>query len=359
MHQTFDLNVLATAPLITPRALKDALPMSPEANSTVVVARDSIIQILRKQDPRLIVIVGPCSIHDEAAAMDYAQRLKTLADDLKDQFVIVMRTYFEKPRTTIGWKGLINDPHLDGSYDMALGLRIARQLLLRISEMGLPTATEVLDPIVPQYIADLQAWAAIGARTTESQTHRELASGLSMPVGFKNSTDGNLQIAIDALLSSRHPHHFLGIDQDGRTCVVATRGNPYGHIILRGGHDGPNYDPVSIVMTEEHLVSAGLEPQIMIDCSHGNSGKRPKLQAHVLKSVIQQRLDGNTSIVGVMLESSLEEGSQPLTKEPDKMAYGVSITDACLSWEATESLLRFAHDELASGSYAGRIQRSF
>lgn len=333
--------------------------MSDAANDTVISARDQMKRILRKEDSRLVVIVGPCSIHDEASALEYARRLAELSKEVGDQLVLVMRTYFEKPRTTIGWKGLINDPHLDGTYDMALGLRIARELLLRINEMGLPTATEVLDPIVPQYIDDLQSWAAIGARTTESQTHRELASGLSMPVGFKNSTDGNLQIAIDALLSSRYPHHFLGIDQDGRTCVIATRGNAYGHIILRGGHDGPNYDPVSVVMAEEQLDASGLEPLIMVDCSHGNSGKRPRLQAHVLKSVIQQRLDGNASIIGVMVESHLKEGCQPLDKDRSKLDHGLSITDACLGWDQTERLLRFAHEELASGAHAGRIRKSF
>ena len=359
MQQTNDLNVLTTTPLITPRELKEALPMTSAANDTVVAGRDAIKKILRREDPRMLVIVGPCSIHDQGAALEYAERLLELRRDVGDRLFLVMRTYFEKPRTSLGWKGLVNDPFLDGSYDMSTGLRKAREILLLVAEMGLPAATEVLDPIMPQYLAELKSWAAIGARTTESQTHRELASGLSMPVGFKNSTDGNLQIAIDALLSSRHPHHFLGIDPDGRTCVIATRGNAYGHIILRGGHDRPNYDPVSLTMAQEQLSSAGLAPLIMVDCGHANSGKRPRLQAHVLKSVLQQRLDGNASLIGVMIESNLFEGSQPLEKDLSKLKYGVSITDPCLGWDDTARLLRFARDELASGARGGALRKSF
>lgn len=359
MERTFDLNVLSTKPLITPRALLAKLPMTSAANKTVIEGRLAIRRILDGEDRRLLAIVGPCSIHDPQAAMEYAQRLAELSEAIKDQLLVVMRTYFEKPRTTIGWKGLINDPNLDGTYDMENGLYKAREILLRVNALGLPAATEVLDPIVPQYIADLKSWAAIGARTTESQTHREMASGLSMPVGFKNSTDGNLRIAIDAILSARHPHHFLGVDYEGRTCVIATRGNTYCHIILRGGQDRPNYDPVSIIMTEEQLREAGLEPRIMVDCGHANSGKRPKLQAHVLKSVVQQRIDGNTSIIGVMIESNLREGRQSLEKGSKDLKYGVSITDACLGWKETERLLRFAHDELASGASGGTLRRSF
>jgi 3-deoxy-7-phosphoheptulonate synthase len=358
MQQTQDLNVLAESPLITPRDLKAALPMSPAANTTVVAGREAIKGILRKEDARLVVIVGPCSIHDEKAAFEYAERLVELRNRVGDQLFLVMRTYFEKPRTITGWKGLINDPHLDGTYDMHEGLRRARAILLKICEMGIPTATEVLDPIVPQYIADLKSWAAIGARTTESQTHRELASGLSMPIGFKNNTDGNLRIAINALVSARQPHHFLGIDQDGRTCVIATRGNAYGHMILRGGGDRPNYDPVSVTMAEEQLQRAGLAPLLMVDCSHDNSGRRCRLQAHVLKSVVQQRLDGNTSIIGVMIESNLKEGSQHLVPG-GTLEYGVSITDPCLGWESTENLLLFARDELAAGNAKGQIRSSF
>lgn len=359
MQRTDNLNVVSIRTLITPRALKAKLPMTAAANKTVVEGRAAIQRILDGEDRRLLVIVGPCSIHDEQAAIEYANRLAELAQAVKDQLLIVMRTYFEKPRTTIGWKGLINDPHLDGSYDMAAGLFKARDILLRVAKLGLPAATEVLDPIVPQYITDLKSWAAVGARTTESQTHREMASGLSMPIGFKNSTDGNLRIAIDALLSARHPHHFLGIDQDGRTCVLGTRGNAYCHIIVRGGQDRPNYDPVSIIMTEEQLREAGLAPRIMVDCGHANSGKRPRLQAHVLKSVLQQRLDGNTSIIGVMIESNLREGRQTLESGGKNLKYGVSITDPCLGWKETERLLRFAHRELVSGASAGTLRKSF
>jgi len=333
--------------------------MTPPANRTVVEGRETIKRILRREDTRLLVIVGPCSIHDHAAALDYAGRLAKLRETVEDQLFLVMRTYFEKPRTTLGWKGLVNDPHLDGTYDMATGLYKAREILLAVSEMGMPGATEVLDPIVPQYLDDLVAWAAIGARTTESQTHREMASGLSMPVGFKNSTDGNLRVAIDAMVSARQPHHFLGIDQEGRTAVISTRGNSCGHVIMRGGFDHPNYDPVSVTMAEEQMREAGLAPQIMIDCGHANSDKRPRLQAHVLKSALQQRFDGNTSIIGVMIESNIKEGKQPLASDPSKLEYGLSITDPCLSWEDTARLLKFARDELASGIHAGQLRGSF
>ena len=359
MRQTHDLHIARTTPLITPRELKEALPMTPEANDTVVEGREAIERILSGEDARMLAIVGPCSIHDAQAAIEYAGRLRALHEVVGDQLFLVMRTYFEKPRTTVGWKGLINDPNLDGSYDMRTGLYKAREILLKVGELGVPAATEVLDPIIPQYIADLKTWAAIGARTTESQTHRELASGLSMPVGFKNGTDGNLQVAINALVSSRQPHHFLGIDQDGRTCVIETRGNPNGHVILRGADDRPNYDPVSVTMAEEQLSHQGLAPLMMVDCSHGNSGKRPRLQAHVLKSIVQQRLDGNTSIIGFMIESSLKEGRQSLGGDPSRLEYGVSITDACLGWEATEDVLRFARDELASGAHHGALRTSF
>jgi len=359
LQRTYDLNVASTTPLITPRALKKALPMTPSANKAVVEGREAIKRIMRGEDPRMLVIVGPCSIHDPAAALEYGNRLMKLRETVGDQLLLVMRAYFEKPRTTLGWKGLINDPRLDGTYDMATGLHKAREILLAISEMGVPGATEVLDPIIPQYLDDLLSWASIGARTTESQTHREMASGLSMPVGFKNSTDGNLRIAIEAMLSARHPHHFLGIDQDGQTCVVTTRGNASGHIIMRGGYDRPNYDPVSVTMAEEQLIEAGLSPLIMIDCSHANSGKRPRLQAHVLKSVLQQRFDGNASIIGVMIESNMLEGNQPLEQDLSKLEYGLSITDPCLGWKDTARLLEFARDELATGTDAGMLRGSF
>jgi len=359
MERTHDLNVAAMTPLITPRALKAKLPMTEAANKTVVEGRRAIRKILDGEDRRLLVIVGPCSIHDRYGALEYAERLAVLAEAIKDEVLVVMRTYFEKPRTTIGWKGMINDPNLDGTYDMKKGLYRAREILLRVNEMGLPAASEVLDPIIPQYIADLESWAAIGARTTESQTHREMASGLSMPVGFKNSTDGNLGVAIDALQSARHPHHFLGINEDGQTCIVATRGNPYCHIILRGGQDRPNYDPVGIIMAEEQLRAIGVEPRIMVDCSHANSGKRPKLQGHVLRSVLLQRIDGNTSIIGAMIESYLREGRQSAEKSDKDLKYGVSITDGCLGWKDTERLLRFAAEELASGGTGGTLRRLF
>lgn len=353
-----NLNVRATTPLITPAELSDILPMTDAASKTVIDARQTIIRILRGEDPRMVVIVGPCSIHDPVGAIEYAGKLAAIKSEVEDQIFLVMRTYLEKPRTTTGWKGLLNDPYLDGTYDMRTGLHAARELLLKIAEMGIPAATEVLDPIVPQYLAELKTWASIGARTTESQTHRELASGLSMPVGFKNSTDGNLKVAINALLSSRQPHHFLGIDHEGRTCVIATRGNQNGHVILRGGMSHPNYDPVSITMAQEQLSAAGLAPLVMVDCSHDNSGKRPHLQEYVLKSVLQQRMDGNTGIIGVMIESYLKEGSQRLAR-PSDLEYGLSITDPCMGWNVTEELLFFTRDELASGPQGGSFRGLF
>jgi 3-deoxy-7-phosphoheptulonate synthase len=353
MHKTYNVNVSATTRLVTPREIKSDLPITKDAIQSVLEGRQAIERILRKEDERLLVVVGPCSIHDQDSALEYAERLVGLRERVGDQLYLVMRTYFEKPRTTVGWKGLVNDPHLDGTYDMETGLRRARELLLKIAHMGLPTATEVLDTIVPQYLSDLESWVAIGARTIESQTHRELASGLSMPVGFKNSTDGNLQLAINAFLSARQAHHFLGIDEEGHTCIIATKGNPYGHVILRGGHDRPNYDPVSVLRAQEQLKKAGLPPLIMIDCSHDNSGKDPRLQPHVLRSVIQQRLDGNHSIIGVMLESHLEEGNQPVKN--GGLKYGVSITDPCLGWKKTEAALLYACEELADGGKRSQI----
>ncbi|HYG33138.1 MAG TPA: 3-deoxy-7-phosphoheptulonate synthase, partial [Clostridia bacterium] len=304
-------------------------------------------RILQQKDPRLLVVVGPCSIHDVNGALEYATRLSELRKELSNQMEVVMRVYFEKPRTTIGWKGLINDPHLDGTYDIDTGLKRARKLLLEITAMGLPTATEFLDPIIPQYIDDLVTWVAIGARTTESQTHREMASGLSMPVGFKNGTDGGLQIALDALVSARTSHSFLGIDQDGVTSIVRTTGNPVGHIVLRGGRSRPNYDAESLRETEEKLVKAGLPPVFMVDCSHANSGKQHGRQQEVWHSVIDQRAAGNRAIIGVMVESFLKEGNQPFPKKTAELCYGVSITDACLGWEATERMLRWGCEKLA------------
>jgi 3-deoxy-7-phosphoheptulonate synthase len=312
----------------------------------VVAGRERVQRILHQDDPRLLVVVGPCSIHDVHGALEYARRLSRLQPELADRFCLVMRVYFEKPRTTIGWKGLINDPRLDGSYDIETGLRTARRLLLGIADLGLPAATEFLDPIVPQYIADLVSWAAIGARTTESQTHREMASGLSMPVGYKNGTDGILQIALDAMTSARAPHSFLGIDQDGATCIVRTAGNPDGHIVLRGGRERPNYDPQSIAATVAALEKAGLPPGIMVDCSHANSGRLPARQEEVWRSVIAQRAAGNRALVGMMVESYLHEGSQPFPRPAAELRPGVSITDACVSWETTERLLRQGHAAL-------------
>jgi 3-deoxy-7-phosphoheptulonate synthase len=278
--------------------------------------------------------------------MDYARRLAVLRSELGDQFELVMRVYFEKPRTTIGWKGLINDPHLDDSYDIETGLRIARRLLLEISHLGLPAATEFLDPVVPQYLADLVSWAAIGARTTESQTHREMASGLSMPVGFKNGTDGSLQTALDAMTSARHSHHFLGIDQDGFTSVVRTTGNADAHVVLRGGRARTNYDAASITDAAGQLARAGLPPVLMVDCSHANSGKQHARQEEVWLNLISQRVEGCEPLIGVMIESHIHEGNQPLTPDPKQLRYGVSVTDACLSWEATERMLRYGAERL-------------
>jgi 3-deoxy-7-phosphoheptulonate synthase len=345
--QVDNVRVAALKPLITPDELKAEYPVSETAAETVFQSRETIRNILTGEDNRFLVIAGPCSIHDVDLAYDYARRLKALAADLDDRIFIVMRTYFEKPRTTVGWKGLISDPHLDGSNDLQTGLRKAREVLLTITDLGMPTATEMLDPIVAQYIADLVSWASIGARTTESQTHREMASGLSMPVGFKNSTDGNLQVAINALLSAKFPHHFLGIDRNGKTCIVETRGNEAGHIILRGGSNGPNYDSVHVASAEEQLRKAGLAPRLVIDCSHANSNKQYELQEKVLRDIIRQRLDETTAIVGAMLESNINAGRQDVPADGSPLNYGVSITDPCIDWETTERALRYAHARLS------------
>ena len=339
-----DLNVTSQVRLVSPGALHDELPLSDAARRTVIAGRDTIRRILERTDPRLFLVVGPCSIHDPVAALDYGRRLAALAREVEDTCFIVMRVYFEKPRTTVGWKGLINDPDLDDSFNIEKGLRIARRLLLDLNELGLACGTEALDPITPQYIADLISWSAIGARTTESQTHREMASGLSMPVGIKNGTDGNRAIAINALVSVSKPHAFLGIDPEGRCALTYTRGNRHAHIVLRGGA-APNYDTVSVAATEEELNKAGLPRAIMVDCSHGNSGKDPARQLLVFSDVIHQIVEGNRSIVGAMIESNLEWGTQPLG-EPAKLRYGVSITDACIDWPATEKALRAARAKL-------------
>ena len=333
-----DLRVTGVKRLITPAEVKKLHAASPETLNSILEARNTARRILRGEDPRLMVVVGPCSIHDTESAMDYARRLKALSDELSDRLFIVMRVYFEKPRTTVGWKGLINDPHLDDSGDVEYGIKLARKLLLDIAEIGLPSGTEFLDPIIPQYIADLISWAAIGARTTESQTHREMSSGLSMPVGFKNGTDGSIQTACDAMRSACSPHNFLGIDQDGMTSIIRTSGYPDSHIVLRGGRDGTNYGPEHTAVAAERLKQAGMPSSLMIDCSHANSGKDPKRQPDVLKSVIEQRAAGRQDIVAVMIESHIHLGSQPAVKEG--LRYGVSITDACLDWDSTASILR-------------------
>lgn len=352
MFPTQNLHVRETVRLLTPRALKDEFPMSEVSNRTVVESRQGVMDILEQKDSRLLVVVGPCSIHDVDAALDYGARLTALRTELIEQMEIIMRVYFEKPRTTIGWKGLINDPHLDGTYDIETGLKKARKLLLDLTAMGLPTATEFLDPIIPQYTADLVTWAAVGARTTESQTHREMASGLSMPIGFKNGTDGSLQIALDALQSARAPHNFLGIDQEGITSIIRTTGNPVGHVVLRGGRLHPNYDAESIREAETKLAQAGLPPVLMVDCSHANSAKQHSRQEEVWRSVIEQRAAGTRSLIGVMIESYLSEGNQPFPRPRSELRYGISITDACLGWDVTERMLRSGAETLAKSRTA-------
>ena len=343
-----NLRVKEAVRLLTPRALKAELPISETSAQTVVNSRQAVQRILHQEEARLLVVVGPCSIHDADGALEYGRKLAALRKELGGQMEIVMRVYFEKPRTTIGWKGLINDPNLNGTYDIETGLKRARRLLLELSALGLPAATEFLDPIIPQYIDDLITWAAIGARTTESQTHREMASGLSMPVGFKNGTDGSLQIALDAMISARAQHNFLGIDQDGVTSIIRTTGNPVGHVVLRGGRSRPNYDAKSLQEAESQLRKAGLPPVLMVDCSHANSGKEHARQEEVWHTVIEQRTAGKThSLIGMMVESYLQEGNQPFPKNLAELRYGVSVTDACLGWEATERMLRLGSEKLA------------
>jgi 3-deoxy-7-phosphoheptulonate synthase len=340
-------NVASEQVLITPATLKRSLPRSQRAEQSVLNGRQAIRNIFDRIDHRLIVVTGPCSIHDIDAAKEYAERLLELQQRTRDHLLLVMRIYFEKPRTTVGWKGLINDPHLNGSFDIEEGLYQARELLLWLAEQGIPTASEALDPITPQYLGDLFSWTAIGARTTESQTHREMSSGLSTPVGFKNGTDGSLQIAIDALHSVVHPHSFLGINQEGQVTVLRTTGNRYGHIILRGGKQQPNYDSVHVTLCENALQEASLPANIIIDCSHGNSSKRPELQPLVATHVASQIAEGNRSILGIMLESNLHAGSQPIPEDLEQLQYGVSVTDGCIDWESTESLLLKLNRQLA------------
>ena len=320
--------------------------MKGSALEAVQSARETIFSILDRKDPRLFLVVGPCSIHDPAAALDYARRLKQLADRVQDTLYIVMRVYFEKPRTSIGWKGLINDPHLDDSFKIEEGLRIGRKLLLDIVDIGLPASTEALDPISPQYLQDIIAWSAIGARTTESQTHREMSSGLSSAVGFKNGTDGGLTVAVNAMQSVSSPHRFLGINKAGQVSVVTSKGNPYAHVVLRGGSAGPNYDSVHVAKCEQELEKGGVSRNIMIDCSHANSGKDPDMQPLVLKDLTHQILEGNGSIIGAMLESNINHGNQPIPADLSQLKYGVSVTDACMDWETTEQAITEMSDKL-------------
>jgi 3-deoxy-7-phosphoheptulonate synthase len=342
----YNVHVVSQDVLLTPEEVKRRVPMTSNAQNTVLSARRTVENILDRRDHRLMVVAGPCSIHDPAAALDYAQRLKSLSDEVSDTLYIVMRVYFEKPRTTTGWKGLINDPHMNDSFDIEVGLQLARKVLLEINELGLSAGTEALDPISPQYLSDLITWSAIGARTTESQTHREMASGLSTPVGFKNGTDGGLQVAVNALLSVSNPHSFLGINQDGQVAVIRTRGNRYGHIVLRGGTKGPNYDSVTIALVEKELARNSLPANIMVDCSHANSNKDPALQPLVMSDVVHQIMEGNRSIVGTMLESNINAGNQPIPADLSQLKYGVSVTDACVDWASTEKLLRETRQKL-------------
>lgn len=344
--QISDVNVLTQDLLPPPVQLRTDLPLSETAERTVLQGRRDMQRVLDRRDSRLSIVVGPCSIHDTKAAHEYARKLKALANEVEDTLFLMMRVYFEKPRTTVGWKGFINDPDMDDSFRIEKGVYQARTLLLHLAQLGLPAATEALDPIMPQYLSDLISWTAIGARTVESQTHREMASGLSSPVGFKNGTDGTLEVAINALQSVTQPHHFLGINQGGQTTVFRTRGNRYAHIVLRGGGGRQNYDSVSIAKCERELERAGLSVNIMVDCSHGNSNKNPARQPVVAKDCLNQILGGNKSIIGLMLESNLNAGNQAIPKDLCELQYGVSVTDGCIDWPTTEELLRGMADSL-------------
>ncbi|MBK1849733.1 MULTISPECIES: 3-deoxy-7-phosphoheptulonate synthase [unclassified Marinobacter] len=341
-----NLNVASQEALITPEKLKQDMPLTGKAAQTVANGRQAIYDIIDGKDHRLFLVVGPCSIHDIDAARDYANRLKKLADEVSDTLLIVMRVYFEKPRTTVGWKGLINDPHLNDTFDIERGLHLGRRLLLDINELGLPVATEALDPISPQYLQDSIAWSAIGARTTESQTHREMSSGLSMAIGFKNGTDGSLDVAVNAMKSVAYPHSFLGIDQQGQVAIIRTKGNQYGHVVLRGGGGKPNYDSVSVTLCEQALEKAGLRKSIMVDCSHANSSKDPAIQPMVMQDVSHQILEGNKSIQSLMIESNINWGNQPIPENLADLKYGVSVTDACIDWDTTEKAIREMRDKL-------------
>ena len=347
MHQLSDLHIRDAHPLIAPSALKELYPVSEASAETVYNGREAVKAILRGDDRRLLGIVGPCSIHNRRSALEFAERLKGLQDQVADTMLLFMRVYFEKPRTVLGWRGMITDPDLDGSYKIEKGLKQARDILSEITGMGLPVGSEILDPIIPQYTSDFISWAAIGARTTESQTHRQMASGLSMPVGYKNGTSGNLRLAVDAMEATRHPQSFIGIDQAGNTCVLHTSGNPDSHIILRGGRDAPNYYEENVEEAMEMMRANGVRPAVMIDCSHMNSGKDPHKQARVLRAVTDYRSRERAEVIGFMLESNLFEGSQAIPASLAELKYGVSITDACIGWDETEQLILEAHRSLA------------
>jgi 3-deoxy-7-phosphoheptulonate synthase len=347
MQKTSDINVVETRALPSPAALLAELPKTEAQADFVTRARREIHRLIFTDDRRFLLIIGPCSIHDLEAGRDYAKRLAALAREVEDRVMIVMRVYFEKPRTTVGWKGLIMDPHLDGSHDIAAGLRLGRTFLRDVLDLGLPTATEFLDPITPQYVADLVCWGAIGARTTESQTHRQMASGLSMPLGFKNSTDGSFTAAVNAIKAAGQPQTFLGINLEGASSAIVTRGNPDCHVVLRGGSAGPNYSPAHIAQTEQLLAKAGLPKSILVDCSHDNSAKKPELQPEVMRALLAQITAGNQSIMGAMVESNLGAGNQPFPQRLDQLKYGVSITDGCIDWGTTEALVHEIHRALA------------
>jgi 3-deoxy-7-phosphoheptulonate synthase len=342
VQQTENLNVEAFDLMPSPDEIKGRVPLTEAAARTVVEARRAVEAILDARDPRLFLVVGPCSIHDPVAGLDYARRLRDLADEVKDALLLVMRVYFEKPRTSVGWKGFINDPHMDDSFRIDEGMERARRFLLDVNELGLPAGTEALDPNAPQYYGDLVSWTAIGARTSESQTHREMSSGLSTPVGFKNGTDGDLDAAVNAILSAGRPHSFLGVNGQGRSAIIRTRGNRYGHIVLRGGGGRPNFDTVSISLAEQALRKAKLPENVVVDCSHANSWKKPELQPLVMRDVVHQIREGNGSIVGLMVESFLEAGSQPIPEDLSKLRYGCSVTDACVGWDTTVEMVRAA-----------------
>ena len=353
MQQTENLNIEAFDAMPTPEEIHARVPLSETAAQTVVTGRRTLENILDREDSRIFIVVGPCSIHDPAAGLDYARRLKALAAEVADTLFLVMRVYFEKPRTSTGWKGYINDPRMDDSFHIEEGMQKAREFLLAVNELGLPAATEALDPIAPQYLGDLVSWTAIGARTSESQTHREMSSGLSTPVGFKNGTDGSMEAAINAILSASKPHSFLGINMQGRSAVVRTRGNRYGHLVLRGGGDRPNYDTVSVAIAEQALTKAKLPGNIVVDCSHANSYKKPELQPLVMHDCVNQVRLGNRSIVGLMVESFIEAGNQPIPDDLSQLRYGCSVTDACVAWPTTEAMIREAREALR-GPLTGR-----